>query len=412
LILERARLLLEQGRYKDAEKEIKTALVSSPENDDAYGLLARVYLDTNQAELALQTVAEALRIEPGEGYYLYLKAFAEYKLDQLDLAQTTLQDAIENNPYNASYFALYSYLLLDKNDFAGALERANEGLALDPEDIGCLNGRARALNKLGRTSDAISTMQDSLAADPENDFTHTNIGWNLLEKGQHKQAIIHFKESLRLNPGSQSARDGMKEALKSKIAPYRWFLMYGMWLGNQKQGFRIGLAIGLYLCFRVVSALGKQLQPPLSYIALTLVAFYVLAVLISWLILPIANFFLLFHPQGKYALTSSEKINSKTVVGALLAGFCLFIISMFLQGPISGQLMLTAVIIASLAFPFSYVKYPVGKSASSSKTALVIAGIGILTAILLVTATEIGSLLLIGYFVALIGSSWIIAFRR
>jgi tetratricopeptide (TPR) repeat protein len=412
LILERARLLLEQGRFADAEKEIGRALAADPDNDEAHGLLARVHLGTNQPDKALQSLAEALRLEPDEEYYLYLKAFAEYKLDHLDAAQSILNKTIAQNPYNPAYFSLYAFLLLEKKDFAGALARANEGLALDAEDIGCLNARARALNKLGQTDDAISTMQHSLAADPENDFTHTNIGWNLLAKGRHKQAATHFKESLRLNPGSQSARDGMKEALKSKIAPYRWFLMYGMWLSNRKQGVRIGMAFGLYFCFRIIVSVEKQLQPPFNYLALAVAALYILAVIVSWLILPIANFFLLYHPQGKYALTSSEKINSQTVVGALLAGLLLFCISMFIPEPVSANMLLAAGVTASLAFPFSHVDYPLPGTTNLSKVALALVCLGLLDVVLIFIAPGTSQVILSVYVLSLVISTWVLAFRR
>jgi uncharacterized protein HemY len=41
-LLERADLLLAQGRHKDAEEFIKQALEQEPENDEALALLARL----------------------------------------------------------------------------------------------------------------------------------------------------------------------------------------------------------------------------------------------------------------------------------------------------------------------------------------------------------------------------------
>jgi Tfp pilus assembly protein PilF len=69
-------------------------------------------------------------------------------------------------------------------------------------------------------------MQTALSQDPDNEMTHATFGWNLLEKGRHKEATKHFLEALRIEPDYSSARSGLKEALKSKVPPYRWLLQY------------------------------------------------------------------------------------------------------------------------------------------------------------------------------------------
>ena len=69
------------------------------------------------------------------------------------------------------------------------------------------------------TDEAIQTMEYALAQDPENELTHATVGWNYLEKGKHKIAVNHFREALRIDPNYNNAKDGLKESLKSKIAP-------------------------------------------------------------------------------------------------------------------------------------------------------------------------------------------------
>ena len=44
-LLERANLLLEQGRHKDAEKQVMQALQQEPNNDYALSILARCYMN-------------------------------------------------------------------------------------------------------------------------------------------------------------------------------------------------------------------------------------------------------------------------------------------------------------------------------------------------------------------------------
>lgn len=413
--IQKARLLLEQGRYRDAEKELGQALGQDPDNDQALGLLARVKMDTGAITEAIEILGRALAQNPEEDYFIYLRAFAHYKLNMHLSAIQDLDEALAMNPYNPGYFSLYAFVLIAEKRYTEALEKANEGLAVDAEDIGCLNARSRALNKLNRVDDAVATMKDSLAVDPDNDWTHASIGWNFLEKGQHKQAAHHFQEALRINPANYTAKDGMKEALKSRIAPYRWFLRYGIWLSDRGRGARIAMSVGLYFCFRLAAFAATKLPSPFNYLAYMLVALYLLAVLCSWLITPIANFFLSFHPQGKYALTTTEKITSKSVIAALLLGLACFVISLAFQHneQVQTQLFIAAIIAASLALPLGLIQYPLQKNGTPKKVwaMAAISGLGILATAGLFTFYEAGIALAVIYAIALVLTTWLTAFR-
>jgi hypothetical protein len=56
---------------------------------------------------------------------------------------------------------------------------------------------------LGRKGEAGSTIDGTLSREPENSFSHANKGWTLLEQGRRKEALAHFRESLRLEPGNE-----------------------------------------------------------------------------------------------------------------------------------------------------------------------------------------------------------------
>ena len=198
------------------------------------------------------------------------------------------------NPYFCESYGLLSHIYSEDKDFEKALEKADEGLAIDPENISCLNGRSVALNKLKRTEDAIETMQLALAQDPDNEVTHSTVGWNYLEKGKNKIAATHFKETLRINPNNTNARRGLKEALKSKIAPYRWLLQYSFWINNKGKKARWIFPLALYFLVRVSSS-ALEYSTATQSLGTLLIGLYILFVLTTWLINPLANFFLLFH---------------------------------------------------------------------------------------------------------------------
>ena len=360
VLIDRGRLLLEQHRYGDAEREIKQALAMDPENDEALSLLARIKIDTKKPQEAIQLIDNALSIFPGEDYYLYLKSFALYQLDRIEEAEDILKEAISFNPWQPGYFSLYAYILTQKRQYAAALQKANEGLAIDPEDINCLNARTQALVKLNRSGEAFESIKHTLAADPENDYTHTNAGFSFLEKGKHKQAAHHFREALRINPSNQHAREGMKDALRSKIAPYRWLLQYEYWLQNKGRNMRVIFIIGLFIGVRFLAIAASGVPKPLAFLFYAIFFLYVIMALISWIIKPMANMFLNFHPEGRYAVTNEEKMIAYTVLGPILLGLIFGFMALGLPGnkeagiPWGGIALATA----SLALPFNYIRYP------------------------------------------------------
>jgi tetratricopeptide (TPR) repeat protein len=414
MLLERARLLMEQGRTNDAIREVKLFLQKYPEHDEALSLYARCLYDKNEIDEGIQVILQAIRIDPENSFYFYLLAFGYYKKDQHFAALDNLNRAISLNPYNPEYFGLTAFVHLEEKDFKLALEKADEGLALDPENITCLNARSTALNKLKRTDDAIETMQDALAQDPDNEFTHATVGWNFLEKGKHKEAAKHFREALRINPDHRNARAGLKEALKSKIPPYKWLLQYSFWVNNKGKKARWVVPIALYITVRVLSsALGSNEST--AFAGSIVIALYLIFVVTSWIINPLANFFLLFHRDGKYALDLTERWTAITVVTSLVLGCIAFLptLSMTTKDELYPPFSMIAVVFWLMAMPLGDIQYPLSikNTGTANKAALILVSTGLITIMLAFVyfpaAIVTGAVFLIGFIL----NNWLGIFR-
>lgn len=382
--LQKARLLLEQGRAHDAERQLGLALEQEPENHFALSMLARCRYDLRKFKEGMDIIRNAISLAPQEDYYYYLQAFGHYQLNQNKQALAGLDHAIALNPYVPEYFGLSALISMEEKDFRKALSTADTGLEIDPENITCLNARSTALNKLKRTDDAIETMKDALQQDPENEFTHTTIGWNLLEKGMHRNAMEHFSEALRINPNQGSARAGLKESLKSRIPPYRWLLQYSFWINNKGKQARWIIPVGLYLIVRILIAYTSSGKEDPGIYSGVLVGLYIAFVMTSWIINPLANFFLLFHPVGKHALTNKEKWNAILLITAFAIGLGLLCIGLLQKNGINemSPTTIAALITLSLSIPLGHMQFPLSLKDNSRlqwySMALVLAGIAAL----------------------------------
>jgi tetratricopeptide (TPR) repeat protein len=409
-LLDRANLLLEQGRINDCINHLKKALEADPENSSALALYGRCFFAKHQYDEGIETIQRAISLNPDNAYYFYLLGFGYYKKDIFFAAKDNLNKAIHLDPYAAEFFGLLSYVYLEEKDFNRALEKSNEGLQIEAENITCLNARSRALTKLNKKNEARETMKTALQNDPDNEFTHATVGWNLLERGVNKEAATHFREALRIDPDLGSAKTGLKEALKSKIPPYKWLLQYSFWLHNKGKNFRWAFVIFIYIGVRIVITL-SQTNSEFKPIGILIAGCYFTFIAISWVINPVANLFLFFHPQGKYALDHREKWNAIGFLICILSGMAVISLSALVihEKEQSGNFLLTGFAILSLCVPVGHMDFPLRLKENSVSQWFAISLIILACVLLILSITTITTsfiLFFVLYCLSFIGYTW------
>lgn len=318
-LIERASQLIELSRYAEAEKYVKEVLTLDPSNVEAVVLLAVCKSEQGQHDKAIELIRQAISQQPDNDYHLYLHALFSFRKEDFKEAKKFIDNAISFNPLHADYFGLLASININQKDWQFALENANKGLSLDSENLTCLNLRSTALFKLDKKEEAYSTIQEALNQDPENDYTHTNVGWGQLEKGDHKKALEHFREALKLNPENESAKAGLVEGLKARYLFYRLFLKYAFWISNLKGKLQWVVILGFYFGSRFLNALADR-NPSLEPFIKPIILAYTLFALSTWVITPLSNLFLRLNVYGRYALTKDEVKSSNLVAVSLTIG--------------------------------------------------------------------------------------------
>jgi tetratricopeptide (TPR) repeat protein len=264
-------------------------------------------------------------------------------------AEQSIRSAISMHPRNPDYFGLLAAVKCDQKEFSKGLEYANEGLAIDPDNLQCLNMRAHALFKLDKKDEAYETIREALNHDPENDVTHANLGWGLLERGDHKKALTHFREALKINPNSDSAKAGLIQGLKARYVFYRWFLRYAFFVTNLKGKYQWALIIGLYIGIQIINKIADS-DPQLATILKPIVYVYIAFALSTWIVTPLTNLFLRLNVYGRFAL-SKDQIQASNFVGVAFFAAVAALIGYLING--SDVLLSTVIVGASLMIPFS-----------------------------------------------------------
>lgn len=322
--LDRAFVLFEQSRHHLAEQELRCELLTEPNNPIAHALLGLCLAEAKQYTQATQEAHAAIRLAPDVAFVHYAHAAILHDRMRLKEAEAAIAEAIRLDPARSDFYAILAAIQLDQRWWPQALEAAERGLQLDSEHVGCTNLRAMALVKLGRRPEALITIGSTLARDPENALSHANQGWALLEQGERKKALEHFREALRLNPQLEWARQGVIETLKAKHFLYGFLLRYFFWMSKLSARAQWGVVVGGYLGYRVLLSMARD-YPDIAPVVWPILILYILFAFLTWVADPLFNLLLRLDRFGRLALSREQTVASNWV-GVCLLGVLFFIV--------------------------------------------------------------------------------------
>ncbi|UOG75816.1 tetratricopeptide repeat protein [Hymenobacter tibetensis] len=330
---DRILLLLRQGRAAQAEQELRRALQEDPDNPLAHAWLGMALLDLNQPVQGQQEIETAIGLAPEYDFAHYLLGLAHQRQQRLPEAQKAIEQALALDPTDPTYHHMLGQIRFQRAQWEGALRAAEAGLYYDAEHVDCLSLRARCLARLGRATDAADSLQQALRHDPDDAGTHADAGWVALEAGQHKLALSHFRDALRLRPTSEYAREGLVEALKARYWVYRTFLRFSVWTQSLGDGTRRLMFFGIYVLVRFV---------PL------LLPLYLPLVFMSWFADPIFNGLLQLNSYGRHALSEAQRRQALVFMGVVATAIILLVGAALV--PVAWSAVLGGALLAAL-FP-------------------------------------------------------------
>lgn len=341
---QRGSILFDQGRYPEAEKYFREALGIDPNDPFVLSRLALCELNQYRAADALGTIDRAISLAPEVAYLHALKAIIQVEMRKPADALRSVQAALELDPECEDAFVAKAAAHLRRNEWKEAESAARQALEINPDHPGAANQLAHALrlqNRLHESQDQIAYM---LSQDPEDADTHAAAGWTALQRGDRRQAETHFLEALRLEPGNESAQEGLKEAFRARSPIYRAYLNYCFFMQRFTEGRQWMIFIGLILLVKFA----RLVLGPLAGIVIFGYLVFVLWVHIAR---PVGNLQLAFDRFARHALGRGEKIEAFVSGGGVIVGIVGIISGLVEKIPAVSYLGIAMV---GAAFPFAY----------------------------------------------------------
>lgn len=381
---------MSQGRFAEAEQRFREALGAIPDDAEAlHGLAFCQYHQPGGSVRALDTIGAALSLRPNLADHHSLRALILTDLERLDEAAASAGEALALEPDSVFAHNAMTVVRLTRREWVEAEACARRALALEADDALAANHLSIALRMQGRREENAAQIRGLLARDPEDAAAHMNAGWAALEDGRRADAEDHFLQALRIDPGNEYARHGLLTAFKARSPLYRVHLRFALFMGRLTNGRQWLVILGLWLAFKAVRLLQST---PLAYVALAAVPVYLLFVVWQHVADGVGHLIVLLDRRARRVLRASERWDGILVGGLLLAGLVLLPAGLLAR---QAGLIVAGGALMAAAMPAAHVCRNTQRYGRVffAGVALVVAGVGLATAVALSTGRPLPPLL-------------------
>jgi len=238
-------LLYARGEAAQARELFRDALAGAPGRVSAMAYVALCSTEMEEAATAAEAVRRALELDPTDPFVLYATAVVRRRDGDVQGAEAAIDQALARGGPCGEYLGLAAELRLDRGEAADALKLARRGLDLEPGNLACTIAAFGALARLGRDREAAALGEQvgiGLCPSPPQRARPvalgetqvgggrvrlvSSAGWMALRRREPEVALEVFREALLEEPGLESAREGMAEALRERSPVFGSLVRY------------------------------------------------------------------------------------------------------------------------------------------------------------------------------------------
>ena len=193
----RAIQLLEADKGKEGLAALEAA---AARNDvSALDMLALIYLEADQPDVALTQAEAAVRLAPGDAQVLVTRGKAFAALSQRDKARADFDKVLAAGP-DASALYERGALLSNSGDHEKALADYRRAFQVDPERHDALAASAFELEVLRRPDEALAAWDLLIRLGNTSAFVMSRRGKLLVEEGKLEEATASFEAAAKAEP--------------------------------------------------------------------------------------------------------------------------------------------------------------------------------------------------------------------
>jgi tetratricopeptide (TPR) repeat protein len=208
-----ARILAEQGRYKEAEQQCFAALAIDPGSPDVWYNLGNAFLAQHKLDEAIRAFSEAIRLAPADSKAHNNLSNALFQKNRTNEALHEVRKAVRLDPDNVEARSNFGHMLSERAKSQEAISQYREILRLQPANAAAHNNLGHLLAAGGHLDEALPHFVEAVRLQPGSPEAQANLGNLLLQKGQLGESLRHYSEAVRLQPEDVIAQTGLGNVL-------------------------------------------------------------------------------------------------------------------------------------------------------------------------------------------------------
>jgi len=192
--------LLQTGRFREAAALLESACGRDPGDARAWFLLGACRHALRDLDSALAAFDRAIALDSSNLQAAQAAIAVLCDARRLAEALARCEGLLSRHPDEAQLQFSTGVVREALGDFAGALDRYDRALAIDPGFAGALQNRGIALTRLGRIDEAIESNRRFVSLFPGKVDAHYNLAESCLAARRHEDAVSAARQALALDP--------------------------------------------------------------------------------------------------------------------------------------------------------------------------------------------------------------------
>ena len=206
--------LVRVGEVEEAIAHLQKALQIDPSYAEAYNYMGNALVKKDDAGEAISYYQKAVELDTSYADAHNNLGAAFWRNGEFEQAIEQYKQAVAIQPGSAEMQVNLGNALARNGDWAGAIVCYEAALGAEHDPVKAAkvrNNLGGALEKIGKSDEAFEQFTKAVQINESYPEAHCNLARMLAQQGRREEAVAHLKEALRLRPGYEQAKEGLRE---------------------------------------------------------------------------------------------------------------------------------------------------------------------------------------------------------